>query len=191
MASTDNVKSTIIAGRLTTQNEAEAARAALMDAGFRIEDITTFFNNPPGMHGELPMGGDETADPQARQAHKGAASGAAIGAGVGLVAGLAAGPAAPAVAGVAAYVGALAGTARATEDERAGSARRPPGMMVAVNVRDADREREAVRVLHECGADNIERAQGLWEAGAWTDFNPVAEPLLVEQTKLNAPGTKA
>jgi hypothetical protein len=92
---------------------------------------------------------------------------------------------------VAAYVGALAGTASATQDEGPGSARRPPGMMVAVNARDPAREREAVRVLRECGADNIERADGLWEPGSWTDFNPIARPLLVDQTELNAPGTKA
>jgi hypothetical protein len=190
MASTQDPRSRIIAGHLTTQDEAGHARAALMDAGFRIEDITTFFNNPPGMHDELPAGGDEPADPQARGVAKGTATGAAIGAGVGFLAGLTAGPAAPVVAGVGAYVGALAGTASATEDEPPGTARRPAGMMVAVNVRDGEREAEAVRVLRACGVDNLERAEGLWEAGEWTDFSPVTIPHLIDQEELHAPGTQ-
>ncbi len=179
----------IIAGVFETFTAAERTRDALLEAGFDGTHICSFFNNAPGQHAELPAGGDESADPKARDAHKGAAGGAAVGAGVGLAAGLTAGPAALAVAGVGAYVGSLAGTGRATEGENAHAVRRPAGVMVAVNVGDGARESDAVRALHACGADNIERAEGRWENGDWVDFNPVAEPDLVDQAELHVPGT--
>lgn len=180
--------SRIIAGVFETLTEAERTREALLEAGFAEAEITSFFNNAPGQHGELATGGDEAADPQAEGAQKGTAAGAAIGAGVGLAAGLAAGPAAIAIAGVGAYVGSLAGTASATEDEDGRSVRRPAGVMVAVNVGTGEREGDAVRVLRAQGADNIERAEGLWENGDWVDFDATAEPSLVEQQNLHAPG---
>jgi hypothetical protein len=89
---------------------------------------------------------------------------------------------------VGAYVGALAGTAEQSEDTAAVTVRRPAGVMVAVCVGSEDREHEAIRVLRECGADNLERADGIWENGDWIDFNPTAEPMLVDQTQLHAPG---
>lgn len=75
--------SRIIAGEFTTQAEGQETRAALLAAGFEANDLTVFFDNAPGQHGDLPTGGDEYADPEARDAGKGAATGAAIGAGVG------------------------------------------------------------------------------------------------------------
>jgi hypothetical protein len=92
--------SRIIAGVFDTLTEAERTREALANAGFAEGEITSFFNNAPGQHAELPTGGDEPIDPKAHDAHKGTVSGAAIGAGVGLAAGLTAGPAALAIAGV-------------------------------------------------------------------------------------------
>ncbi|MEO5699089.1 MAG: hypothetical protein ABIS17_04680 [Casimicrobiaceae bacterium] len=178
----------IIAGVFETFTEAARTREALVEAGFGAGDICSFFNNAPGQHAEIPTGGDETKDPEAQDAAKGAAGGAAVGAGVGLAVGLAAGPAALAIAGVGAYIGSLAGTGQATEDEDGPPHRRPAGVMVAVNVGDGARETDAVRVLHACGADNIERAQGQWVDGDWIDFNPIADPVLVEQTSLHAPG---
>lgn len=178
----------IIAGMVETMTEAERTREALLAAGFPAEHVVSFFNNAPGQHGETPIGGDETADPKAEGVHKGTAAGAAIGGAIGLAAGLTAGPAAPAVAAVGAYVGSLAGTARATEDEDARTSRRPAGVIVAVNVGSTDREDEAIRVLREAGADNIERAEGLWENGDWADFDPVHAPNLVDQRNLHAPG---
>lgn len=179
--------SRIIAGEFTTQAEGQETRAALLAAGFEANDLTVFFNNAPGQHGDLPTGGDEYADPEARDAGKGAATGAAIGAGFGL-AGLAAGPAGLVIAGVAAYVGSLAGTANAMQDQKGGGERRPAGVMVAVNVTTQDRETTAIRILHERGADNIEEADGVLENGNWIDFNPVSAPRLVEQSTLHEPG---
>lgn len=183
--------SRIIAGVFDTMTEAERTRDALANAGFAETDVTSFFNNAPGQHGvgtAVTTGGDEAIDPQARNMHKGTATGAAIGAGIGFAAGLTAGPAAIATAGVGAYIGALAGTAQASEDESAHAMRRPAGVMVAVNAASDERENEAIRVLRECGADNIERAQGVWENGDWVDFNPNVEPVLVDQQQLNVPG---
>ena len=183
--------SRIIAGVFDTMTEAERTRDALRDAGFAETDVTSFFNNAPGQHGlgtEVTTGGDETADPQARGLEKGTLRGAAIGAAAGFAAGLTAGPAAIATAGVGAYVGALAGTAEQSDDKVEGTLRRPAGVMVAVCASGEEREREAIRVLRECGADNLERADGVWENGDWLDFDPTTVPVLVDQQHLHAPG---
>lgn len=182
--------SRIIAGEFSTQAEAETAQEALRAAGFGESDISIFFNNAPGQHGELPTGGDERADPQARDAGKGAVTGAAIGAGLGLAA-LTAGPAGLAVAGVAAYVGSLAGTARAMEDQPGGALQRPAGVIVAVNASAEGREADAIRVLRDQDADNLERADGVWENGDWADFDPVSAPQLVDQHQLHTPGNQS
>jgi hypothetical protein len=60
--------------------------------------------------------------------------------------------------------------------------------MVAVNVGSGEREDVALRVLRERGAANIERADGLWQDGDWADFDPNAEPVLVDQQQLHGPG---
>jgi hypothetical protein len=186
--------SRIIAGVFDTLTDAERTREALVQAGFAATEVTSFFNNAPGQHGvgtPATTGGDETADPQAKDMHKGTAAGAAIGAGIGFVAGLTAGPAAIATAGVGAYIGSLAGTAQGSEDETAHAVRRPAGVMVAVNAGSGDREQDALRVLRECGANNIERAEGVWENGDWVDFDPNVEPQLIDQEQLNVPGVAA
>ena len=175
----------IIAGVFETMTEAERTREALVEAGFADGDMTSFFNNAPGQHGELATGGDEAVDPGAQGLQKGTAAGAAAGAGIGLAAGLTAGPAAIAVAGVGAFVGALAGTGSAAEDRDTRMTRRPAGVMVAVHTADANAENRAIRVLRERGAQNIERADGIWENGDWADFNATAEPLLVDQQDLH------
>src|SRR4051812_11024862 len=72
----------IIAGVFETMTEAERTREALAEAGFADGDMTSFFNNAPGQHGELATGGDEVADPGARGLQKGTAAGAAAGAGI-------------------------------------------------------------------------------------------------------------
>lgn len=183
--------SRIIAGVFDTMTEAERTRDALRNAGFAESEITSFFNNAPGQHGlgtEVTTGGDEPADPQARGMEKGTVRGAAIGAAAGFAAGLTAGPAAIATAGVGAYIGALAGTAEESEDRVAATLRRPAGVMVAVCAVSDDREQEAIRVLREYGADNLERAEGVWENGDWLDFDPTAVPVLVDQAQLHAPG---
>ena len=53
---------TIVAGRFETSEKADAAVRELIAAGFRHEDASAFFVNPPGQHAKLPLGGDEYAD---------------------------------------------------------------------------------------------------------------------------------
>jgi len=169
----------IIAGMFDTFEQGERACESLRDAGFDPFNTSVFFNNPPGRHDRTPIGGDENADPHAAHMHVGAATGAAVGAGIGLAA-LAAGPlAAAAAAGVGAYAGALAGGVSKASDAHTPPARRPAGVMVAVNIGDGAREDDAVFVLQQSGARNIERAFGTWRDGEWIDFDPVEPPHLI------------
>jgi hypothetical protein len=52
---------------------------------------------------------------------------------------------------------------------------------VAVRVLNPRAEDIALDVLHREGAEDIERKQGIWEAGEWKDFDPVAPPDLVDE----------
>jgi hypothetical protein len=179
----------IIAGMFTTQDEAAATRDAVVRQGFAEDDVCTFFNNAPGQHAEFPTGGDEAIDPQATEAHGGAARGAAIGAAAMGLAGLTAGPlGAAAMAGVGGYVGGLAGMGSGTQDEHGTPARRPAGVMVAVRVGDQEGAQRAIEALRAHGAENIEEAEGQWENGDWVDFDPVSYPHLVDQPSLHGPG---
>lgn len=185
---------TIIAGRFDTFDQAEDARERLEVAGFPRSSIAVFFNNPPGRHDLTEVGGDEHADPQAENAAGGAVAGAAAGAaGLGLAA-IATGPfGVAALAGAGAYVGALAGAVSATDHGQVDEpVRRPAGVMVAVQTGAAGREEEAIRVLQELGASNVERAEGTLRDGDWTDFDPVATPQLVDpqQSMVAAGGQK-
>ena len=108
--------SLIIAGRFTTFPAAEAAAQRLFARGFVEEDVTLFFVNPGGQHARHPIGGDQSTDPGATQAPKGAGKGVTIGAVIGAVIGAAIftvfkAPLLVSViaAGVGAYVGSLAG----------------------------------------------------------------------------------
>ena len=169
----------VIAGRFDTFDEANAAKARLLEHGFAAERISVFFNNPPGRHAVTEIGGDEHADPEAKHAAGGALAGAAAGAGLGLAA-LSTGPfGVAALAATGAYVGALAGAVNATDETpHEQPMRRPSGVIVAA-LADG-REDEAADVLRECGADHLERAQGTLIDGDWTDFDPVAMPQLID-----------
>ena len=57
---------------------------------------------------------------------------------------------------------------------------RPAEALVAVNVGAGDvPEDEVIRIFEECGAQQVERAEGLWEAGEWKDFDAVRPPNLI------------
>ena len=58
----------IVAGRFETFDDAEAAKSQLVAAGFPASGVSVFFNNPPGRHDLTEIGGDEHADPEAKQA---------------------------------------------------------------------------------------------------------------------------
>lgn len=188
---------TIVAGRFTNVVDAEAALETLAGKGFRRDDTSEFFVNPPGQHGALLgntnkdslIGGDQFADAESTSAHRGAMAGATAGG----IAGLAAAAAVPGIgvalaAGVAAlgaYTGSFAGTMSrlgddSRADETAASPGRAAGAMVAVRVINGAAERAAIDALHASGARDIERREGHWENRQWVDFDPVSPPARID-----------
>lgn len=178
----------IVAGIFDTDVTAARVATRLRELGVAEADLEQFTLSPPGRHHELPLGGDEQADPQASDSHGGAVTGAAIGSAIGAVAGIAAtplvGPAA--IAGglaTGAYVGSLAGAMNRTDDTPRTEVplTRPAGVMLAVNVPasiDLDR---VVLAMRDGGAQMIEHAEGEWRDGRWADFDPVRPPAVIEQ----------
>ncbi|OBV40155.1 hypothetical protein [Janthinobacterium psychrotolerans] len=187
----------ILAGHFQLQDEVDAARAALVRAGFPDSRISAFFVNQPGQHDLHELGGDRDMSPGARETPEGvaegAAVGAAVGAGVGAATVLATGPLGPVVGAlVGAHVGSLysfnkmkgAGESEEVAPGEGGpheNLRRPrqPGMMIAVAVGgDEDGER-ALATLRQLGAQNIEQAEGHIVNGDWEDFDPLSIPVRV------------
>ena len=179
--------STIVAGGFQVLAEAEDAVRRLQQAGVELEYICTFRVNPAGEHHAIATGGDHASSPGSEHAHSGAAKGAAIGAAVGLAAGAAAtpflGPAGIAAGvGVGAYAGSLVGGLKEIEHEPSAdhSDVRPAENLVAVNVDAGGATEDAVvRVLEECGALVVERAEGTWSEGCWNDFQPASRPHVI------------
>ncbi|HXF79857.1 MAG TPA: hypothetical protein VN598_13395 [Usitatibacter sp.] len=183
--------STIIAGGFDVVTDAENAVHRLEVAGVSREDLCRFRINPAGEHHALPAGGDRDASPGAKHASGGAGKGAAIGAVAGLVAGAAAAPLLPAAlaaaglaagAGVGAYAGSLWGSLKEIDKEvPAGHDDvRPAETLVAVNLDSAVISRaEVVHIFEECGARQVETAEGAWMEGEWSDFDPVSAPRLI------------
>ena len=172
-----NAVNKIIAGRFQSKEEADSA-AARLSTYINQDDLSIFHNNPPGQHGTYPVGGDEDADPGARNAERPAtiaAAGLTAGA-IGVVVG---GPLVGlAAAGVAAYTGSLLSTMNALSDNPA-QARRHGGVILAVRLADEGTEQRVISDLEQQGAVDIEKAQGEWSDGTWADFNPVSRPKLV------------
>ncbi|HUP28619.1 MAG TPA: hypothetical protein VM122_00495 [Usitatibacter sp.] len=178
---------TIIAGGFDVYSKTQAAIARLREAGIVAENLCEFRVNPPGEHDRTPIGGDRDESPGAKHAEKGATTGAAIGAAVGVAVGVVAtpllGPAGIAAgAGVGGYTGSLVGGLGEVSGESQPDHEdvRPAEAMVAVNVDagsvSAD---EVIRIFEECGAHQVERAEGMWANGEWADFDPVAPPRLI------------
>lgn len=189
--------SRILAGHFQLQDEVDAARAALVGAGFADSRISAFFVNQPGQHDMHELGGDRDMSPGAKETPEGiaegAAVGAAVGAGVGAATVLATGPLGPVVGAlVGAHVGSLysfnkmkgAGESEEVEPGEGSpheNLRRPrqPGMLIAVAV-DGDEEGErALATLRQQGAQNIEQAEGSIVNGDWEDFDPLSLPVRV------------
>jgi hypothetical protein len=174
--------SLIVAARFTTFPAAEDAAQRLFNAGFVEEDVTLFFVNPIGQHARFRPGGDISADTNAREAPKGAEIGITIGAAVGAVVGVGifAAFSAPLImsliaAGVSAYVGSLVGAMMRTR-EVCDEETRECGVLVAVHV-SQDSQLDAARVLRDSGGAAIERATGRWQQGRWADFDPLRQPV--------------
>jgi hypothetical protein len=60
--------------------------------------------------------------------------------------------------------------------------RRPAGVMLAARIAKPSLEQQTIDTLHKIGAADIERAEGKWKNGDWTDFDPVAKPRLVDSS---------
>ncbi|NIE67706.1 hypothetical protein [Burkholderia sp. Ax-1719] len=189
--------SLIVASRFTTFNDAEAAMDKLHNNGFVDEDVSLFYVNPGGQHARFPVGGDRFTDPQSRWASLGAGAGAAAGALVGVILAIVLSLlflrsllVLAVAAGVGAYVGTLAGALWQTRgggrghrpdighDPDGTPAARESGVLVAVHVSPGT-EQQAAQVLGAAGGREIERADGRWQDGHWSDFDPThtVEPL--------------
>ena len=55
------------------------------------------------------------------------------------------------------------------------------GLMLAICVRDGTREIAVIDALRRGGAQDLEWADGRWEAGGWADFDPVSPPRLIDK----------
>lgn len=186
----ERTMATIIAGRFEQQEQADALIRELRQAGVPADRFTCFFVNPPGHHDRFPLGGDRDESPGATEADSGALKGAGIGGAIGLGVGVAAaplgGPAAVAAgAGVGAYVGSLVGALREVGEHGEPARLRQSGLLVAVHTIHGDEEQWVIDLLLTAGARDIERAQGQWRAGEWTDFDPIRPPALVERDGSN------
>jgi hypothetical protein len=178
---------TIIAGGFDVYSKTQEAIGRLRAAGVLEQDLCEFRVNPPGEHDRLAMGGDHHASQGAKSAGAGATTGAAIGAAAGVAVGIAAMPVAGpagiiAGAGVGTYTGSLVGgmASRSSEPQPDHTDVRPAEALVAVNVSAGTvAEEEVIRIFEECGAHQVERAEGLWENGAWADFDAVSPPQLI------------
>lgn len=182
--------SLIVAARFTAFADAERAARALFECGFNEEDVSIFYVNPPGMHHAYRAGGDQYADRNAQQGHKGLLMGAGLGAAIGIVVGAAvvailhlSALVAAVAGGVGAYVGSLIGALngmRATPQTTVPGLpmdTRPSGVLLAVHVELAT-EASATQVLKAQSGADVERASGRWQDGKWTDFDPVVPPVL-------------
>jgi hypothetical protein len=179
----------IIAGNFQTSVQADKARQALLKAGFPDDDISIYHNNAPGQHGADPLGGDEHADPQAKGAAGGAAAGSLAGAVAGAAVGGAVGGALGAVAGagVGAYTGSFGGAmVGAGENGNLPPQRRPAGIVVAVRLEDNGLRDSVISTLSELQPVAIEEAEGEWQHGEWSDFDPVAAPNIVWRANGNS-----
>lgn len=203
--------SVIITGSFEEQARAERAMSNLAAAGFPYDQMTTFYVNPPGQHDLFPVGGDRDESPGTESAAGTSASGAVVGGVVGVAVGIATLPllgpgAAVAGAGAGAYVGSLYGALGGTDDknnpetpaEHRELARsdqpRTSGVLVGVTASAPALQADAVRILREQGATDIEHTEGTIIAGNWNDFDPLKPLQLVSSegaANSGQPGTPA
>ncbi|HEX5126134.1 MAG TPA: hypothetical protein VFW00_05295, partial [Rhodocyclaceae bacterium] len=163
--------------------------------GFSQEDMSVFYVSPPGQNHTLPGGCDEYADAGSRFAQVTVLIGAGIGAVIGIAIGaalvtvVALSPVVAALAGggVGAYagsfIGALIGTRNAEKRPQRGAdlGVRHSGVLLAVHVDEFSRETSASKILKSCGGLDVERANGQWRNGKWSDFDPVRSPVLTDK----------
>jgi len=183
--------SLIIAGRFDTFQKAELASQEMQASGFTEEDLSIFYVSSQGQHSRTPIGGDAMNDRGSTAAPKGAGKGVVIGIVLGALAGVTIFLAfrAPLVvtaigAAVGAYLGSLVGAMSHTRNSKANSKTsldnaenaRHAGVLLAVHAAEETAD-GATATLRVCEAMDIERTSGLWQRGAWADFDPTKAPL--------------
>lgn len=186
----------LMIGLFHEQAEAEAATTELLHAGFSRESMSVFYVNPQGHHALHPIGGDEDESPGTHDAKSGAAAGALTGGGAGAILGALTlpvlGPAGPMLgAAVGAYGGSLVGALNRMEEPEGADADTPTsdgtsvaptprkaGILVAVAVKTATQEDEALEILHQ-RAEEVEEATGELRDGDWVDFDPLRPKKLI------------
>lgn len=195
-----------IVGSFDSFEEAQDVLRDLQQRGYSRDDISVIANNASGQYndqygeeGQLPRDAPGTMSDTGAGSATGAAAGGVLGGAAGLVVGLmglaipgigpiiAAGPIAAALAG--AGVGAVAGGliggltgAGVSEDDAhyyAESVRRG-GALVTVRAEDA-RADEAVSIMRDHGAVDVERRAEQWKQQGWTRHDPSATPYSVDQ----------
>jgi hypothetical protein len=172
---------TIIAGRFDQQPQVQDAIAALRDAGFAEDQITSFYVNPPGQHDQYEIGGDRDKSPGAEDSSKGATTGGVVGAAIGIGATPVVGLAGPPLG---AYIGSLVGTLAQMDDAGETPPVRQSGMLVAVSVPNAAQEARAADMMRALGGHDLERANGTIADGDWVDFDPLSVPQLLDRNPL-------
>jgi hypothetical protein len=182
--------SRILAGRFQLQDQIDAARNALIAAGFPEDRISAFYVNQPGQHDTYGIGGDREKSPGAKETPEGVAkgvtAGGAVGAAVGAAASVVTGPIGPVVGAlVGAHVGSLYSFNSLKEkgegEEGGENLHRPreAGMLIAVALDEEAQGQRALDVFRELGALHVEQAEGTISAGDWSDFDPLSTPRML------------
>lgn len=183
---------TIIAGRFDEQSKLDQAVAALRQAGFPQDQISTFYVNPAGRHARFPIGGDHDKSPGAENSGLGTAAGTATDSIVGGIVGAATAPVTGPIgtatgALVGAHIGNLIGGLGAMKEDGEGPQENPvpvrqSGLLAAVSTPVASSQSRAISILRERGAHDIEMNEGKISQGDWEDFDPAAPPRLIEES---------
>lgn len=178
--------SLIIAARFDTFEKAEDASVRLQATGVTKEELSIVYVTEHGQHARTPIGGDSMTDEGSAEAPKGAGKGVVIGVLVGAGAGVAIrfGLNAPWIiiavaAAVGGYLGSLSGAMSHTRTARQNSKTslanfenaRQSGVLIAIHTQQTNMD-TVIETLEESDAMDIERASGLWQRGAWADFDP-------------------
>jgi len=197
--------SLIVAARFESWDRAADAAQLLHREGFHDDALHTFYVNSAGAHDRHPVGGDRTNDPDASGAQFGAIAGAAVigmaGAAIGALIAFSTGQSGIVgiiAAAVGAYLGSLIGAMQiagrgrkrnvaakrgnavpAQDPSMEHAPLRQAGVLLAVQC-DPATEATVARILRDSGGMDVERAQGRWAQGAWTDFDPVKAPELTD-----------
>lgn len=185
---------TIIAGRFGQQSEVDNATEELARAGFARDRMASFYVNPPGQHDMYKLGGDHAISAGAKESERDVALGVATGAAIGLAATSFLGPLGAVTGGLlGAHVGGLIGGLSGmkekgdvgphAEDPENALPLRHAGLMLAVAVGDQQQADRVTDILLTLGGTDIETADGNIVESNWTDFDPVAPPVLLQKPR--------